>query len=1256
MKFLGPRARSKGSKDDWRSSEVKLLGGILVMLLICLPAFSQGSSGRILGTVTDQSGGVVAGATVTVVDVERGVSRTLTTDDAGEYNAPNLTPGGYTVRAEAKGFKRIERTNIAIQVGQEIRVDLTVQPGEQEQTVTVTEAVPLVETTNATLGGTLDNADIVDMPLNGRNYQNLLSLRPGVMIQPGGGPWTQSTNGVRPDESVWMVDGVINANFFDARPIAGMSSPITDSATILPIDSIQEFNTMENPKAEYGWKPGAVVNVGIKSGTNAIHGSAYGFYRSAAWDGRNFFNPAPLSDGSCPLASCSKLPTQLKQFGGSVGGPIKKDKLFFFANYEGLRDLLGNALAGGPVPEQVAQTTNANNCPVGVTGDCANSMVDAINALIAEGVTPSTVSLKLAGCTVASSVTCGGSPFFAPNARQGATGFISNLPNTNTSDNGVGKIDYHLNDKNTLNGLAIISNYVGIGEDHPFVTPVFLDYFNIRNYTASGTWDYTPNSSMVNEVRFGYNRMEYSITTGDASVADPINTGASVPGLPDINIGTFNQIGTWHNRPQSISPNPYEDFQDAFSYLKGKHTFKFGYEYTHIEADSNIPNYGRGRVIFNGGEAGTFAVPCATGQTPPCLAASTPLEDFFAGDPTKGTILVGNNSRAMFWSSNAIFGQDDFRITPKVTINVGMRWAYESPITAANNGWANFDPTTATGMIQQGQPGASTMWKPDYRDFSPRVGFAWDVTGKGDTVVRGGFSIMYSTFSAVMWMNQNDFQNDSSVTLAANPTGASIVTCPPTTCGNPSSSQFGISQTIAGPGNIQVAALSVHKSQLDWNGTLFNAGALGVQCGDGLNGDPGPCDMMGVDPNLRTPYVMNYNLGIQHQFGNNLSLEVGYVGNRGERLTGFRDINQPNVATSVQPYGTQFPWLNYINFMSNDVHSNYNSLQATLTKRLSHGLSFIAGYTYAHGLDNGSLNRFGLIPQNSSDPSTEYASSDFDVRNRFTLTATYNIPGIKGYAQMLEGWTLNAIVSLQSAQPWVVNDFTNNFDAKGVGDTSFRWNFTGNPANFKSSSNSIPFCDTVSQAVANSVPGAAALTSDGYVVCSQSSAVYGTTANLTSAQAQTMWGQCRTADPLTAADNMASLSGPGVSAPGGYLGAGCYVSGNAVMTPPNTGTFGDMGRNIFRDDGFRNVDFSVFKNFTWRERYNAQLRLEVFNIFNHPIIANPYGASNGFNGANDPSNPGLFGGSNSTPDGAAGNPIVGSGAARDVQVGLKITF
>src|SRR3989475_4717225 len=324
-----------------------LLLATLGVLLFSSPLFSQANSGRILGTVMDQTGGVISGATVTIIDKDRGVARTLITDDAGEYNAPTLIPGTYTVRVEANGFKRMERQNVVLEVGKEVRVDVTVQPGEQTQSVTVTESIPLVETTNATLGGTLTNEQIQDLPLNGRNYQYLLNLRPGVMIQPGGGPWTQSTNNIRPDESAWMVDGVINAGFYDARPVTGASSYITDAATILPIDAIQEFNLEENPKAEYGWKPGAVVNVGIRSGTNNLHGAAYAFGRDQSFDARNIFNPGPGGNVNCVSvpATCDKLPLQLKQFGGVVGGPIKKDKLFFFAGYEGMRSFIGNAFS-----------------------------------------------------------------------------------------------------------------------------------------------------------------------------------------------------------------------------------------------------------------------------------------------------------------------------------------------------------------------------------------------------------------------------------------------------------------------------------------------------------------------------------------------------------------------------------------------------------------------------------------------------------------------------------------------------------------------------------------------------------------------------------------------------------------------------------------------------------------------------------------------------------------------------------------------
>jgi hypothetical protein len=312
--------------------------------------------------------------------------------------------------------------------------------------------------------------------------------------------------------------------------------------------------------------------------------------------------------------------------------------------------------------------------------------------------------------------------------------------------------------------------------------------------------------------------------------------------------------------------------------------------------------------------------------------------------------------------------------------------------------------------------------------------------------------------------------------------------------------------------------------------------------------------------------------------------------------------------------------------MTNDTHSNYNSMQATLTKRMSHGVSFTAGYTFAHGLDNGSLNRFGLLPQNSNNPGADYGNSDFDVRHRLTLTGTYNIPGINGFAQVLKGWQVNGILTLQSSQPWVVNDYGNNFS--GAGDSTDRWDFFGNPSDFKGTFNSIPFCT-----------GFTNTGGTGGVSCTQTDGQTGATSTLSSSAAMATKCVAKAPDFFTLA------------------AGGCFVSGNSVMTPPVSGTFGTMGRNIFRDSGFKNLDLSVFKNFTFKERYSAQFRLEVFNVLNHPIPENPYGASNGSSGGNnDPSTGSIFGGALGTPDVIAGNPVVGSGDAREVQVGLKITF
>lgn len=1188
-----------------------VLVAMIGTLLLSAPLFSQGNYGRILGVVTDQSGGVIPAVTITIVDKDRGVARTLTTDDAGEYNAPQLLPGTYTVRAEATGFKKLERENVVLGVGRDVRVDLTVQPGTQEQTVTVSEAIPLIETTNASLGGTLANTDINDLPLNGRNYQSLLGLRPGVMTQKGGSPWTQSTNNVRPDESTWMLDGLLSVNAYDSRPIAGAAGFFTDSTTILPLDAIQEFNLIENPKAEYGGKPGAVVNAGVRSGTNALHGSAYAFGRDGSWDARNVFNPAPG-----PVQ-----PVQLEQFGAAIGGPIKKDKLFYFANYEGARSFLGT-----PLPTTVPETASQVGSPTGA--DPTNSMVDAIIALqnyiathpgatvvTGAGTVPlsvSSLSKTLLGCpagplTTASTCTGGfiQEPF--PGANNNTTQYLSTLPLTNTSDNGIAKMDYRLNDKNMINGTFYKGYYTGIGQDFPMVNSLWANTDIEQGWSVSGNWIYTLSSSWVNELRLGYTRFGFSISPNDlGTVANgtgyPINTGTGAPGFPFIRIDNFgSELGGRDGRPSGTSPNPYLEFQDNVSYLRGKHAFKFGIEASRIEAD-NFVNDGRGRIEFQGGQS---------------FAGSTDLEDFFAGVPSFAFQNIGSPNYQVTWHSLSGFFQDDWRITPKVMLNLGMRYSYYSPFHEKNNHLGNFDPNSATGIVQQGQPGVgNTIWKPDRGNWSPRLGLAWDITGKGTTVVRAGAGIFYSLYS-LAWIADWSTPG-ASTSIAADPSGACTTSVP---IGTPCPQTFG--------GTLVDGTAQIPGANLNWNGVVFPTG-LTLSCTA-----TAPCSIGAVDPHLKTPYMVDWNLGVEHSFTNNLSVDVSYVGNHGGNLLGIIDVNQaalgsvPNAnSLGVRPYTAQFPWLQYINEVVNDALSNYNSLQTTVTKRTSHGLDFTVGYTYGHGLDNGSINRFGNPPQNSFDPRAEYASSDYDARHRATFTVGYEIPGKKGFGQMLEGWKLNSIVTLQSGQPWTVIDGSNNF--AGEGENDGRWDFFGNPSDFKVTSSSFPYCTGFPGDFLSS--GGADLTG---VTCSEQSGVSGIVTQLPASMA----GACKVAPDIT---TLTAATG------------GCYVSrnGGSVIVPPALNTYGTMGRGIFRDTGFKNVDFSIFKNFVFKERFNATFRVEFFNFFNHPILANPYSFSTG----NNPASSTGFGCGCATPDVAAGNSIVGSGAPRDLQLGFKLTF
>jgi hypothetical protein len=1210
-----------------------VLGVILGVVLACAPVFSQVNQARLLGTVTDQSGGVIAGANVIVTDTQKGVSRTLTTDSAGEYSAPNLDPSTYTLRVEYKGFKTFTREGMQLGVGQGARVDVTLQPGEQSQMVTVTEALPLVETTTATLTGTISSEKITDLPLNGRNFINLLTLRPGYVNSPGGGGGNQAGMGLRPGDTMYLIDGLNIYEWGQGQQLVNGYAPAGDAATLLPIDAIQEFNIQQDPKAELGWKPGVQVNLGLKAGTNSIHGTGYAFGRAGSWDAKNFFQPGP------PV----QVPSlSFEQYGATAGGPIKKDKLFWFAGYEAQLLNLGiTAPILAPVDVLLPGGNTQANISTSIVNACKDLGPLKISALSARlaGLDPTTCAVTPASASVENVFDFNPGNQFAKDATQVVATGLDAMSDVNSTYNGVVKVDFHANDRNTFSGMFFIGDGSGTWNDNPSaITSAFSEsLFPVSARIGSGSWTFVPNSALVNEFKVGYTHYLLPFLSVDHN-ANPnapwgisggiptgyaINTGVTNKtffGFPRINISGFTQLGG--NWPKFVGPNANTEILDHISYLHGKNAFKFGGEYTFVQSSAGATSNAKGLVRFK--------------NTKKNGGTGIALENFLEGITASGSsVFVGDPVRNVHTNHLAVFFQDDYRMTPKVTVNFGVRYELGTVIVDDANRLGNFDPNSPTGLVQVGN-GITSPYNGDHRDWSPRAGFAWDLQGNQKTVIRAGASMLYEFVPFSAFMNSGG----NAVGLGKVPTGAQL--CFNGSCVKGTGT---IAATTFNPDPITTKAGWINNSSTP----IFQAGT--VTCGDGTPDPSGnatsPCTTASFDRNLRTPYVITWNFDLQRAITPNLSLDIAYLGNHGVKLYGVRDLNAVPVGTGYSaggllscaadpttcgtdqsetgPYNTPgktpyFPYLSYILQLSNLYRSHYNAVQASLTQRTSHGLSFTAAYTYSHANDDVSQNFGASAPLNNLAPdSMQYGNSDYDIRHRFTFEATYAIPGIKTPGQILQGWVLNSILTLQTATPWAVQDSANDFSGTGeVNDAADTWgeawNFSGNPKDFTASPNGLPFF--------------------GPCVASPSA--------------------CAT-DPTLGINNPACTAQSGASGTLGYASLfnnGCYVVGKSALTPPAYGTFGNVGKNVFRDTPFHNWDVSVQKNWKFKERLSAQFRAEFFNVLNHPLFAD-VGA--GHLATNDPS-AGFLGLANATPDQGSGNPVLGSGANRDIQLGLKLIW
>ena len=1075
---------------------------VCALIFTILGAFNlsaQQVTASIRGNVLDSSGGVVSSAAVTATQIETGFSRTVNTNGQGIFVLVELPIGHYRVQIEATGFQKYIREGITLDVNQTASFSATLAIGTTTQQVEVKGDAPLVESTSTNLGKTVGERELLDLPLNGRNFTQLGLLQPGVVpITPGlaqaGGSLRDgqayAVNGQRPESNNFLIDGADNINSVDGGFVL---KP--------PVDAIAEFRILTHTaNAEFGRNSGSTTNIITRSGTNNFHGALWEFVRNDMFDAKSFF-----ATGVEPL--------KRNQFGGTLGGPIKHDKTFFFIYYEGLRNRQGETRVSTvpSVPERTGDFRDL--CPMGFnSGGVCNDPNPADGHQLYNVFAPSPQPLPYNQLPGISPISQNLLPFY-PLPNQGTNSYVTTLNASQNGDQFGLRFDHYLTSRDTLNFRYSFSQ---VDATDPLSTsganvPGFPVGENQRaqNFVAQETHTFSP--SLVGLVRFSFLRNKFLVDQ-HLNHTDPATLGFTYKpsldaaiGPPFIQVAGFASIGDPITGPRNTYENNF-DVNGSVTWIRGRHEMKFGSGYTYDQIN----------MLFGIATNGFFVFVNAP--------ITNPFASFLVGQPIFFLQGGGDFGRGLRGHNFNAYAQDTYKISSRLTLNYGLRYELPFPYTEIHNRQNLFEPgvqsvvmpSAPAGLVYPGDPGVPRGLIPTEKTaFAPRVGVAWDPTGKGIWRVTSSYGIFYDPF----------YNGEGGPTQ----------------------------DPVSAPPYLQTPQINVPNFADPFNGS--NPFAQGFSK---------PMTLLTIDRHLRLPYAQDWNLNIQRAFGNSWLFAIGYIGTKGTKLPRFIEGNPavfvPGQSSSSNAdrrrlySGCTLQDNNPCTFSSAGLiagiaDSSYNGLQTSLKKRLSHGLSFLASYTFSKTLDD--VSTFNItgsasqstagendLAQNPFNLGAEKGRSMFDARHRLVLSYQWNLPFFEGAAgwkrQVLGGWQVNGITTFMSGTPFTV------YDSAGV-------------------------------SLEGGAPEISGFPSDRPNVIGNFN--HGTCANGASAGTPDCW-----------------------ISPSGFQRLNPFTQ---------AGQFGDAGRNIAQGPGYQQWDFSALKNFRITESKTIQFRGELFNIFNHANLGLP---------------------------------------------------